>query len=100
MPVRWFNSSRKMSLPRLVYKLALLTLTISASESSVVIPFGHRPTPASADPTDTDDLLDFYITGPERYTALSADMDIYFSVPPTNSEALLARVVDRSGEFE
>ncbi|XP_022699530.1 uncharacterized protein LOC111266355 [Varroa jacobsoni] len=87
-----------MSLPRLVYKLALLTLTISASESSVVIPFGHRPTPASADPTDTDDLLDFYITGPERYTALSADMDIYFSVPPTNSEALLARVVDRSGK--
>lgn len=45
-----------------------------------------------------EDFLDFYITGPERYVALSTDMTVFFSIPHTNTEALLARVVDKSGE--
>ncbi|XP_003740142.1 thrombospondin type-1 domain-containing protein 1 [Galendromus occidentalis] len=73
------------------FKVLLLCGAVSCS-------FRTAPPDINPSALADDDSLDFYITGPERYVALSTDMTVFFTVPHNNTDALLARVVDKSGK--
>src|SRR5205809_97225 len=45
-----------------------------------------------------EDPTEYYVTGPERYVALSSDMDVFFALPASSRDEVLARVMDERGE--